>query len=118
MQNSRKNVCERFESVDFSVLVFLDKCSQCGKKYGERFHLNEHIRAKHMDVAYICYIPSCRARFVKKSDLTRHINGMHLGVSRCKCRFCDKKFSRADSLARHIKGQHSLEMESEDSEEM
>ena len=118
-RTNRQDVCEKFGSVHFSVFVFLDKCSTCGKTYKENFHLNEHIRVKHNGVAFVCFATAtCRRRFTKKSDLDRHTKSVHRKSSRCTCRTCGRSFSRPDSLARHVRTQHLSKIASEDTEEM
>ena len=50
--------------------------------------------------------PSCDKRFVRASNLQRHIKGVHLGVKPYMCDYCDLKFIQKSDKIKHVKRKH------------
>lgn len=78
------------------------QCEHCGKKFGEKGHLTQHIHEQHSATppAFTCDV--CGHEFNKKGNLTRHML-IHKEEYPFKCRYCGKQFNNASNLRQHIK---------------
>lgn len=70
---------------EFSLELFCFYCHDILNNFDE---YDKHMRVKHLDNAYHCYL--CIERFVSEKARLQHINLEHNNMS---CRFCDEKIS-------------------------
>ena len=80
------------------------KCKFCTKQLSTKSNLNIHIKLCHRSCTYFEVCEVCKAKFKRKSDLTRH-EKKHADKYFL-CEYCDKKFSFKCNLVRHIKTIH------------
>lgn len=50
---------------------------------------------------FVCPMQNCGKTFVRKYDLTKHIDGVH-GKRSWFCSICDRSFTRNDAARRHV----------------
>lgn len=79
-------------------------CTQCGKQYKNKTHLQRH-ELTHMSDAFIC--KECAEEFEDKYKYANHLikSSCHLGM-KFPCQYCPKILSRKDKLTAHIKTKH------------
>ncbi|XP_042291776.1 gastrula zinc finger protein XlCGF57.1-like [Thunnus maccoyii] len=65
-------------------------CSECGKAFGRKTHLREHLRCHTGEKPFSCSI--CKKSFSWRRQLLRHMR-IHTGEKRLNCSVCDKMFS-------------------------
>ena len=86
------------------------QCNKCSKSYSSKQHLKHHELLKHNsklpDYATKSQCLYCDQMFSTKSNLTRHINSVHLLVT-FSCDFCEKQFKHKENLTFHILSVHS-----------
>ncbi|XP_053665741.1 zinc finger protein ZFP2-like [Anopheles marshallii] len=81
-------------------------CGLCGKSFGEKFGLRQHMRIMHSDTKpFKC--PECRKRFAKENSLLIHLR-VHVSNRPFMCIVCYKTFTRATALNGHLSS-HSHE---------
>lgn len=81
------------------------KCDTCGRMFGRKDQLTQHIRVVHDKMArHSC--PYCKYRTHCQRNLTRHI-ATHTGDKMFKCTVCDYTAVRKECLTEHIYRQHT-----------
>uniref|UniRef100_A0A182S9U7 C2H2-type domain-containing protein n=1 Tax=Anopheles maculatus TaxID=74869 RepID=A0A182S9U7_9DIPT len=81
-------------------LVTSTTCGLCGKSFGEKFGLRQHMRIMHADTKpFKC--PECRKRFTKENTLLIHLR-VHISNRPFMCIICYKTFTRATALNGHL----------------
>lgn len=97
-------------------------CPFCGSKHKQKPLLCDHIRSRHRDEyqqwlkddklvpekEFRCQIENCGKSYAHKSDLRRHIRGVHDGKT-FDCPFCESKYTQKPALRDHIKIWHPKE---------
>lgn len=81
-------------------------CSQCGKKFGTNFDLQQHFTGHHSEVSKLertCKF--CNKTFMKERNLRMHIEAIH-GEKKFICEICSKIFSYKSAMDRHLKVVH------------
>jgi len=80
----------------------LYRCPLCGKAWDTREKLRRHAQ-RHGPKSKACPIRGCTARFIKESDLKRHMDcSLEHGAGRkFQCPKCSKAYVRKDFLQRH-----------------
>ena len=83
-------------------------CAECGKTYGRKHHLTQHIQVKHSANTPSFACDECGKTYTEKRQLTRHIKTQHsANPPSFACDECGKTFKEKSALNTHIKIQHS-----------
>ncbi|EME40469.1 hypothetical protein DOTSEDRAFT_74144 [Dothistroma septosporum NZE10] len=79
-------------------------CDQCGKLFQRSYNLKAHMDTHdpHRDQPHACQYPDCTRRFVRRTDLLRHEQSVHLKERKYRCPLCYGSFARKDTLRRHV----------------
>ncbi|KAF8435564.1 hypothetical protein BGX38DRAFT_123711 [Terfezia claveryi] len=78
-------------------------CQICGKYFSRVWNYNAH-RETHdpsRPKPHICTQPNCEKAFVRRTDLTRHVQCVHAKDKKYRCSMCNNRFARKDTLRRH-----------------
>lgn len=77
-------------------------CDQCGKLFQRSYNLKAHMETHdpHRDQPHTCQYIGCDKRFVRRTDLLRHEQSVHLKARNFPCPLCDNSFARKDTLRR------------------
>uniref|UniRef100_A0A182NUF3 C2H2-type domain-containing protein n=1 Tax=Anopheles dirus TaxID=7168 RepID=A0A182NUF3_9DIPT len=75
-------------------------CGLCGKTFGEKFGLRQHMRIMHAETKpFKC--PECRKCFAKEHSMLIHLR-VHISNRPFMCIVCYKTFTRATALNGHL----------------
>ncbi|QSZ35914.1 hypothetical protein DSL72_007036 [Monilinia vaccinii-corymbosi] len=76
----------------------------CGKLFGRSYnykaHMETHDAAR--EYPFLCDADNCTKKFVRKTDLQRHKQSVHMKQRNHKCDYCSRFFARKDTLRRHM----------------
>lgn len=76
----------------------------CGKlfhrKYNFKMHLETHNESR--NYPFPCTLTDCKRRFVRKIDLHRHYQSVHIKQRNQFCVYCSRSFARKDTMRRHM----------------
>ncbi|WQF81481.1 Putative Zinc finger C2H2-type [Colletotrichum destructivum] len=76
----------------------------CGKlfsrSYNYKAHLDTHDEKR--EYPFPCSVTDCNKRFVRKTDLQRHNQSVHMKEKNHRCDYCGRLFARKDTLRRHM----------------
>ncbi|KAK1724313.1 uncharacterized protein BDZ83DRAFT_720005 [Colletotrichum acutatum] len=76
----------------------------CGKlfsrSYNYKAHLDTHDDKR--EYPFPCPVADCNKRFVRKTDLQRHNQSVHMKEKNHRCDYCGRLFARKDTLRRHM----------------
>ncbi|KAI9809947.1 MAG: hypothetical protein M1825_000380 [Sarcosagium campestre] len=79
------------------------ECHKCGKLFGRSYNYKAHMETHDPTriYAYPCTEDGCSKKFVRKTDLTRHHQSVHMKQRNYQCELCGNMFARKDTLRRH-----------------
>ncbi|SMQ54288.1 unnamed protein product [Zymoseptoria tritici ST99CH_1A5] len=79
-------------------------CQLCGRYFQRTYNLRAHMETHNpvRDQPWKCQHEGCERRFVRKTDLVRHWDSVHLKARPHHCKLCLNSFARKDTLRRHI----------------
>jgi hypothetical protein len=84
------------------------KCFECSMVLTSNSNLKKHILSIHTDEKpYICDQGQCEFRTALKSNLTIHINNVHLKLTKFDCDKCEYSTVSASDLKKHIDRVHN-----------
>ncbi|ROT75769.1 putative zinc finger protein 91-like isoform X2 [Penaeus vannamei] len=79
------------------------ECSICGEQFNVSFKYRYHMRKMHNTLQYSC--DDCGRTFIMRSDLYRHVRGVHMGIrdpKRYPCKVCGRLFPSMYKVKRHM----------------
>lgn len=84
---------------------FQCKAKGCGKLFSRSYNFKAHMETHDASRAYPfpCPLPDCNKKFVRKTDLQRHHQSVHMKERNFQCDFCGRYFARKDTLRRYAK---------------
>ncbi|KAK3397160.1 hypothetical protein B0T20DRAFT_250906 [Sordaria brevicollis] len=76
----------------------------CGKLFSRSYNYKAHLETHepNRDYPFPCQEAGCTKKFVRKTDLQRHHQSVHLKERSHKCDYCGRLFARKDTLRRHM----------------
>lgn len=74
----------------------------CGKLFGRSYNYKAHMETHDASREYPfpCTQPDCDKKFVRKTDLQRHHQSVHMKQRNFRCDYCSRLFARKDTLRR------------------
>lgn len=81
------------------------KAKGCGKLFSRSYNFKAHMETHDSSRVYPfpCPLPDCNKKFVRKTDLQRHHQSVHMKERNFRCDFCSRYFARKDTLRRYVK---------------
>ncbi|EPE07803.1 epithelial zinc-finger ezf protein [Ophiostoma piceae UAMH 11346] len=76
----------------------------CGKLFSRSYNYKAHMEThdEGREYPFPCQVPDCDRKFVRKTDLQRHHQSVHVKERNHKCDYCGRLFARKDTLRRHM----------------
>ncbi|XP_050925335.1 gastrula zinc finger protein XlCGF8.2DB isoform X24 [Lates calcarifer] len=99
-EDSLKNTKLSLSYVGFDPEEKPFSCSQCGRGFRHKGHLQIHMRCHTGEKPFSCSV--CGKRFPRKENLVRHMR-FHSGEKPFSCSFCKKHFTRSDHAVTHMR---------------
>lgn len=74
----------------------------CGKLFSRSYNYKAHLEThdEKREYPFPCTIGECAKKFVRKTDLQRHHQSVHLKEKCHQCDYCSRSFARKDTLRR------------------
>jgi hypothetical protein len=74
----------------------------CGKLFGRSYNFKAHMEThdSSREYPFPCPLKDCTKKFVRKTDLQRHHQSVHMKQRNHRCDFCSRFFARKDTLRR------------------
>ncbi|KAG9248028.1 hypothetical protein BJ878DRAFT_99252 [Calycina marina] len=76
----------------------------CGKLFGRSYNYKAHMETHDAlrEYPFPCPTKDCNKKFVRKTDLQRHHQSVHMKQRNHRCDYCSRFFARKDTLRRHM----------------
>ncbi|KAH6656198.1 hypothetical protein BKA67DRAFT_599532 [Truncatella angustata] len=76
----------------------------CGKLFSRSYNYKAHLEThdENREYPFPCAAIGCSKRFVRKTDLQRHHQSVHMKEKNHRCDYCSRMFARKDTLRRHM----------------
>lgn len=76
----------------------------CGKLFGRSYNYKAHMETHDAARVYPfpCPVQDCTKKFVRKTDLQRHHQSVHMKQRNFRCDYCQRHFARKDTLRRSV----------------
>ncbi|KAL0940818.1 epithelial zinc-finger EZF protein [Colletotrichum truncatum] len=76
----------------------------CGKLFSRSYNYKAHLEThdEKREYPFPCPVADCNKKFVRKTDLQRHNQSVHMKERNHKCDYCSRLFARKDTLRRHM----------------
>lgn len=83
---------------------FQCKVKGCGKLFNRSYNFKAHMETHDISRVYpfVCPLPDCNKKFVRKTDLQRHHQSVHMKEKNFQCEYCSRLFARKDTLRRQV----------------
>ena len=80
------------------------KVKGCGKLFSRSYNFKAHMETHDASRSYPfpCPLSECNKKFVRKTDLQRHHQSVHMKERNFQCNFCSRYFARKDTLRRYV----------------
>jgi hypothetical protein len=77
----------------------------CGKLFGRSYNFKAHMETHDAgrEYPFPCPLNDCNKKFVRKTDLQRHHQSVHMKQRNHRCDYCSRYFARKDTLRRYDK---------------
>lgn len=74
----------------------------CGKLFGRSYNYKAHMETHDAgrEYPFPCPLKDCNKKFVRKTDLQRHHQSVHMKQRNHRCGYCSRFFARKDTLRR------------------
>jgi hypothetical protein len=81
------------------------KAKGCGKLFSRSYNFKAHMETHDSSRVhpFPCLLPDCGKKFVRKTDLQRHHQSVHMKERNFRCDFCSRYFARKDTLRRYVR---------------
>jgi hypothetical protein len=75
----------------------------CGKLFGRSYNYKAHMETHDAtrEYPFVCMEKDCTKKFVRKTDLQRHHQSVHMKQRNFRCDYCSRLFARKDTLRRY-----------------
>ena len=79
---------------------FQCKVEGCGKIFGRSYNFKAHMETHDgsREYPFPCPLKDCNKKFVRKTDLQRHHQSVHMKQRNHRCDYCSRYFARKDTL--------------------
>ena len=76
----------------------------CGKLFGRSYNYKAHMETHDStrEYPFPCPMKECTKKFVRKTDLQRHHQSVHMKQRNYRCDYCSRHFARKDTLRRYV----------------
>jgi hypothetical protein len=76
----------------------------CGKLFGRSYNFKAHMEThdSSREYPFPCPLKDCTKKFVRKTDLQRHHQSVHMKQRNHRCDYCSRFFARKDTLRRFV----------------
>ncbi len=83
---------------------FVCEVEGCGKLFSRSYNYKAHMEThdEKREYPFPCTVLDCNKKFVRKTDLQRHNQSVHMKERNHRCDYCGRMFARKDTLRRYV----------------